>query len=78
MGAAAENGFQDDERQELLAKQAARRSSGVSPIQRLTAATQHSGTVRVMMAVAVAVSWMFVSSLLIMVNKYILKDLKFG
>jgi hypothetical protein len=36
-----------------------------------------SGTARVLLAVFVSVSWMFFSSLLILVNKHILKDLKF-
>ncbi|KIZ00215.1 hypothetical protein MNEG_7751 [Monoraphidium neglectum] len=37
-----------------------------------------SGTARVVLAAAVSVAWMFVSSLLILLNKYILKDLKFS
>lgn len=36
-----------------------------------------SGPARVAMAAAVSVSWMFFSSVLILVNKHILKDLKF-
>jgi hypothetical protein len=37
-----------------------------------------AGVVRVLAAFSVAGGWMFVSSLLILVNKHILKDLKFG
>jgi hypothetical protein len=36
-----------------------------------------SGTARVLLAVFCSVAWMFFSSLLILVNKHILKDLKF-
>lgn len=41
-------------------------------------AVSRSGMIRVLLAAAVATGWMFVSGLLIMVNKHILKDLKFG
>ncbi|KIY94675.1 hypothetical protein MNEG_13286 [Monoraphidium neglectum] len=36
-----------------------------------------NGTARVVLAAAVASAWMFFSSLLILLNKHILKDLKF-
>lgn len=78
MGAAPDKPKEDDEeKQQLLFRNAARRGSAAN-LQWLATASQHKGAVRVMLAVAVACGWMFVSSLLIMVNKYILKDLNFG
>lgn len=78
MGAISDRSLEtDEEKQNLLHKNGARRGSGAN-LQRLATPPKHSGAVRVMLAVAVASGWMFVSSLLIMVNKYILKDLQFG
>jgi hypothetical protein len=64
----------DEEQQVLLG----RSSNGFAVEKPRPAAAQRSGLVRVLAAVAVAVSWMFVSSLLILLNKHLLKDLKFG
>lgn len=36
-----------------------------------------SGTARVLLAAMVSIAWMFFSSMLILLNKHILKDLKF-
>jgi hypothetical protein len=41
-------------------------------------AARHTGTGRAVLAAAVSVTWMCFSSLLILLNKHILKDLKFG
>lgn len=43
-----------------------------------TATAGNAGALRVLAAFGVSAAWMFVSSLLILVNKHILKDLKFG
>jgi hypothetical protein len=37
-----------------------------------------AGTARVVLAASVSVAWMFFSSVLILLNKHILKDLKFS
>jgi hypothetical protein len=43
-----------------------------------SSSSSSSGLLRVLAAAAVSAGWMGVSSLLILVNKHILKDLKFG
>jgi hypothetical protein len=63
----------DEEQQGLLG-----RSNGFAVEKPRPAAAARSGLVRVLLAVAVACGWMFVSSLLILLNKHLLKDLKFG
>eukprot|EP00879_Flechtneria_rotunda_P019034 GHRR01019985.1.p1 GENE.GHRR01019985.1~~GHRR01019985.1.p1 ORF type:complete len:189 (+),score=38.90 GHRR01019985.1:336-902(+) len=64
-------GADADDRASLLNRAA-------SPVKKLSDAASNNGVVRVMMAAAVASGWMFVSSLLILLNKHLLKDLKFG
>lgn len=47
-------------------------------LSKVTGSVSNAGIIRVLAAFAVSGGWMFVSSLLILVNKHILKDLKFG
>lgn len=47
-------------------------------LSKVTGSVSNAGVIRVLAALGVSVGWMFVSSLLILVNKHILKDLKFG
>jgi hypothetical protein len=63
----------DEEQQGLLG-----RSNGFAVEKPRPEGAARSGMVRVLLAVAVALGWMFVSSLLILLNKHLLKDLKFG
>ncbi|KAI8463840.1 MAG: triose-phosphate transporter family-domain-containing protein [Monoraphidium minutum] len=57
---------------------ARRPSAGVGAAARISRALGvRSGTGRVILAAAVAAAWMFFSNLLILLNKHILKDLKF-
>jgi hypothetical protein len=53
-------------------------SAGRSLANSIAYQATHNGACRVMLAAAVAGGWMCVSSLLILVNKVILKDLSFG
>jgi hypothetical protein len=53
----------------------ATRPSAVARLSRLLSV--RSGTARVVLAAGVSVAWMFFSNFLIIVNKHILKDLKF-
>lgn len=74
----------DDDLQAERASLMQRPSSGQggpavkSLAQRIAYEATHNGACRVMLAAAVAGGWMCVSSLLILVNKVILKDLSFG
>jgi hypothetical protein len=47
-------------------------------LSKVTGTVSNAGVIRVLAAFGVSAGWMFVSSLLILVNKHILKDLKFG
>jgi hypothetical protein len=78
MGAQAET-----ERILLLPKSKGPRHSNSSGslkslVSKVTGAASSAGVLRVLAAFGVSGGWMFVSSLLILINKHILKDLKFG
>jgi hypothetical protein len=47
-------------------------------VSKVTGTAASAGVLRVLAAVGVSCGWMLVSSLLILINKHILKDLKFG
>lgn len=47
-------------------------------VSKVTGAASSAGVLRVLAAFGVSGGWMFVSSLLILINKHILKDLNFG
>ena len=76
----------DDENEQLLPYSSPgklpRNSNSVSNLNALlskvTGSVSNHGLIRVLAAFGVSAGWMFVSSLLILVNKHILKDLKFG
>lgn len=54
-------------------------SSGLNTLlSKVTGSVSNTAAIRVLAAFGVSAAWMFVSSLLILVNKHILKDLKFG
>jgi hypothetical protein len=66
----------------VVAGKGPRTSNGSSSfntlLSKVTGTVSNAGVIRVLAALGVSAGWMFVSSLLILVNKHILKDLKFG
>lgn len=71
----------DEEKAQLLpfSGKAPRISSNLNLLlSKVTGTVSNGGVIRVLAAFGVSASWMFVSSLLILVNKHILKDLGFG
>lgn len=85
MAATKTSNTDDEEQQELLPRSNGARGTGAHALSVATPApggfrlpVVSAGALRVAAAACVALSWMLVSSSLILLNKHILKDLSFG